>query len=84
MATKRPSWVRRELARRRAIRLYYLQRNARRRGLVGGERKWLAVFAGFAVLSFLRTVAKRGPMPVVFSEALAPGDSILISHRSAK
>ena len=81
MATKRRGWIRQEISKRWAIRVYRWQWSARNRGLFGGERKWLAVFAGFAVLSFLRTVAKRGPMPVVFSESLAPGESILISHR---
>ena len=61
--------------RRRQFRL-----KAIRRGLLGGEPQWIAVLAGFAVVAVANKALKRGPMPVLFSERLEPGQSIVITH----
>ncbi len=62
----------------------YLRRwvryNALRKGLLGRQGPWLAVF----VLAFLgrraNAVLKRGEMPIRFSEKLEPGATYVISH----
>lgn len=65
---------------RRGLIRNYIRVNAIRRGLLGGSRPWLAML----VLSFLGRrigkVTKRGVMPVVLSEALKPGESMVITH----
>ncbi len=53
---------------------------AKRRGLVGGSRAWLAVFAGLQVIRFAGRVAKRGEKPVHYSEPLRPGETLEIRH----
>jgi hypothetical protein len=62
----------------------YIRMNALRRGLLGGSRPWLAIF----VLGLLRRrvgkVTKRGEMPLVLSEALKPGEALLITHLAPK
>lgn len=68
----------------RLLRSGYLRRwlryNALRKGLLGREGPWLAVF----VLAFLgrrmNNVLKRGEMPIRFSEKLEPGATYVISH----
>ena len=69
---------------RRGLLRNYIRVNAVRRGLLGGIRPWLAVF----VLSWLgRRVGKftkRGVMPVLLSEALKPGESMIITHIAPK
>lgn len=57
-----------------------LRQNSIRRGLLGGSRLWLGVFVGRMMLRWLARVAKRSEMPVRFSEKLAPGESLLVSH----
>jgi hypothetical protein len=61
--------------RRRQFRL-----KAIRRGLLGGEPQWIAVLAGFALVAVANKALKRGPMPVLFSERLEPGQSFLVTH----
>lgn len=65
---------------RRGLIRNYIRVNAIRRGLLGGSRPWLAML----VLGFLGRrigkVTKRGVMPVVLSEALKPGESMIITH----
>ena len=69
---------------RRGLLRNYIRINAFRRGLLGGSRPWLAVF----VLSWLGRrvgkITKRGVMPVLLSEALKPGESMLITHIAPK
>ena len=69
---------------RRGLLRTYIRANAIRRGLLGGSRPWLAVW----VLSFLARrvgkVTKRGVMPVLLSEALKPGESMIITHLAPK
>jgi hypothetical protein len=61
--------------RRRQLRL-----KAINRGLLKGEPQWIAVLAGFALVAVANKALKRGPMPVLFSERLEPGQSIVITH----
>lgn len=58
----------------------YLRMTALRRGLFGGSRPWLAVFALFYLARSFGKVTKRGEMPLVLSEALKPGEQMVISH----
>jgi hypothetical protein len=62
----------------------YIRMNALRRGLLGGSRPWLVIF----VLGMLRRqmgkVTKRGEMPLRLSEALKPGESMIITHIAPK
>lgn len=60
---------------RRTIRM-----NSIRKGLLGGSRFWLAVFAAGYVGRWSKKVAKRGEMPVEFSEKLQPGQAYEIRH----
>lgn len=64
-----PSYV------RRTVRV-----NSIRKGLLGGSRFWLAVFGLGYVARWSGKVTKRGEMPVRFSEALAPGEELVIRH----
>lgn len=68
----------------RFLRSGYLRRwvrfNATNKGLFGGSKLWLTVF-GLGVLGRgANKVLKRGPMPVVLSEKLEPGQSMVITH----
>ena len=60
---------------RRTVRL-----NSVRKGLLGGSKFWLTVFALGYVGRFVGKVTKRGDMPVVFTEKLAPGEAYEIRH----
>ena len=57
-----------------------LRTNSLRKGLLGGSRVWTAVFVARFVGRRLARVAKRGDMPVKYSERLAPGESLVIRH----
>ncbi|HUP74356.1 MAG TPA: hypothetical protein VM282_15040 [Acidimicrobiales bacterium] len=69
---------------RRGFLRRYIRMNAFRRGLLGGSKPWLAIF----VLGMLRRqmgkVTKRGDMPLVLSEALKPGEAMIITHLAPK
>jgi len=62
----------------------YLSRTIRfnsvRKGLFGGSGFWLSVFAARFVSKRLRSVTKRGEMPIRFSEGLKVGQVLEISH----
>lgn len=68
----------------RLLRSGYIRRwvryNALRKGLLGRQGPWLAVF----VLGFLgrrmNSVLKRGEMPLRFDEKLEPGVTYVIEH----
>lgn len=49
------------------------------RGLLGGSRGWLAVGTAAVSLRLLAKMAIKEPK-VVFSEDLAPGESLVITH----
>ena len=60
--------------------LDYLVRQGLRRGLLGGENLWLVVGGGALALRFaVRVMRKREE--VVFSEKLALGETLVITHR---
>lgn len=54
--------------------------NSIRKGLLGGSRFWLGVFALGYVARWTGKVTKRGEMPVRFSETLEPGETLVIRH----
>jgi hypothetical protein len=62
----------------------YIKRTVRvnsvRKGLLGGSRFWLTVFALGQVARFAGKVTKRGEMPVRYSETLGPGETLVIRH----
>jgi len=61
--------------------LDYLVRKGLRRGLFGGETLWL-VLGGGALALQLAIKVMRKKEDVVFTEKLAVGDSIVITHRA--
>ena len=62
----------------------YLKRTIRfkatRQGLLGGSRRWLAVFGLLQFLKWSGKVTKRGEAPIKFGESLELGESFLITH----
>ena len=69
---------------RRGLLRNYIRLNAFRRGLLGGSRPWLAVFVLSLLGRRVGKITKRGVMPVLLSEALKPGESMLITHLAPK
>ena len=69
---------------RRGILRNYIRLNAFRRGLLGGSRPWLAVFVLSLLGRRVGKITKRGVMPVLLSEALKPGESMLVTHLAPK
>ncbi len=57
--------------------------NSVRRGLLGGSKFWLAVFGARFVATRIQRVTKRGDKPIRFSEPLAVGEKLVISHVDA-
>jgi hypothetical protein len=68
----------------RLLRSGYLRRwvryNALRKGLLGRQGPWLAVFVVGFLGRRVNSVLKRGVMPLRFDEKLEPGASYLIEH----
>ena len=60
----------------------YLMRQGWRRGIVGGNPVWTAV-CGLGVLGYLAGRAWHREPEVVFSEKLAPGEIIRITHEAS-
>ena len=58
----------------------YLRLNAVRRGLLGGSKPWMVVLVLGLLGRQVGKVTKRGEMPLVLSEALKPGESMIITH----
>ena len=59
--------------------LRFALRNGITKGFLGGSRPWLVV-GGIAVgMRVLRKIAGSEPV-VVYSEALQPGESVVIAH----
>ena len=69
---------------RKGVLRRYIRMNALRRGLLGGSRPWLAVFVLGLLGRQMGKVTKRGEMPLVLSEALKPGEALLITHIAPK
>jgi hypothetical protein len=53
-------------------------RQAQRRGLLGGSRSWTTVWALILAVRVARRFLRAKP-DVVYSSALAPGESLLIT-----
>ena len=58
----------------------YLRYNSIRRGLLGGSKPWLAVLVLARVGRGIGKITKRGAMPLALTEALKPGQALVISH----
>ncbi len=69
---------------RRGVLRRYLRLNAFRRGVLGGSKPWLVIFALSQLRRQMGKVTKRGEMPLVLSEALRPGESMIITHLAPK
>ena len=56
-------------------------RQATRKGLLGGDRRWMAVFAVVGTAKLLRRIAGSGkdPKPAYRAE-LKPGQALMIRH----
>lgn len=59
---------------------YTFRANGIRKGLLGGSRFWLAMFALGQLGRLTGRVSKRGTMPILFSEELRPGEQLVIRH----
>ena len=57
----------------------YVWRTAVQRGLLGGNRTWMTIFAMFAVAKLLRRFAGNVP-ETVFRSELKPGEGLIITH----
>jgi hypothetical protein len=58
----------------------YIRMRAIRQGVIGGSRPWLAVFILGYLARSVSKVTKRGEMPIALSEALKPGEKMIITH----
>jgi hypothetical protein len=61
----------------------FLFRQGMRRGVLGGNRIWMYVFAGAGLLRIFTKLAGNDEK-VVFSEELKPGQALIISNPSPK
>ena len=59
--------------------LRYLYRRGQLRGLLGGSRPWTVVWAVLLGARLVRKAATREEK-VVYSEVLAPGQTVVIRH----
>jgi len=57
-----------------------IRMNSIRKGLLGGSGFWRTIFLARVVGSKIRTVTKRGEMPIRFSEKLEVGETFTVSH----
>ncbi len=68
----------------RSLRSGYVRRwfryNALRKGLLGRQGPWFAIFVLSVIGRRANAVLKRGEMPLRFSEKLEPGASYVITH----
>lgn len=67
-------------SRARASVRHTIRRNSVRRGLLGGEPLWRAVFVARQLARWSAKASKRGEMPVRLSQTLRPGDGLAITH----
>ena len=61
----------------------YLERRGINKGLFGGNKGWLYVGVGLWALRRARTAVRGGTPSILISEALAPGDRIIIANGRA-
>jgi hypothetical protein len=52
-----------------------------RKGFFGSSRLWTTIFAVSAAVKFFRRIS-GGTADVVYTEALAPGQALLITHHA--
>lgn len=57
--------------------LRFLRRTAMMRGVLGGDRRWFAVWSTLAVLRLVRRATSDRP-EVVYRHQLDPGEAVLI------
>jgi hypothetical protein len=70
-------------ARRRGGLVDYVERRGINKGVFGGNKGWLYVGIGIWILRRMRTAARGGTPSILISEALAPGDRIIIANGRA-
>ena len=58
----------------------YIRANAIRKGLLGRDKFWLGIFVLSLLGRQVNKVLKRGDAPIVLSEKLKPGETMIISH----
>ena len=73
----------RSRAHRRGALIDYVEARGINKGIFGGHKGWLYVGLGLWVLRRVRTAAKGGTPSILISEALAPGDRIIIANGRA-
>ena len=56
-------------------------RMARRRGLLGGSRVWMTVFAAIATARLFKRLAGSEP-DTVYCEELKPGEALILTHHA--
>lgn len=57
----------------------FVWRLAITRGLFGGNRRWMTVFAAIGAAKLMRRIASR-EAETVYSEELKPGETLVIRH----
>ena len=59
----------------------FVWRQATRKGLVGGDRRWMAVFAVLGTAKLIRRFSGSGKeRQPVFRRELKPGEALMIRH----
>ena len=61
----------------------YVERRGINKGLFGGSKRWLYVGLSLWALRRARLAMRGGPPSILISEALAPGDRIIIANGRA-
>ena len=73
----------RSRAHRRGALIDYVEARGINKGIFGGHKGWLYVGLGLWILRRVRTAAKGGTPSILISEALAPGERIIIANGRA-
>jgi len=59
----------------------FVWRQATRKGLVGGDRRWMAVFAVLGTAKLIRRISRSGKEEKpAFRTELKPGEALTIRH----
>jgi hypothetical protein len=62
----------------------FVWRQATRKGLLGGDRRWMAVFAVVGMAKLLRRLSGSGrPPEPVYRTELKPGEALMVRHLAA-
>lgn len=70
-------------SRRRGALIDYVEARGINKGLFGGSKRWLYVGLSLWALRRARLAMRGGPPSILISEALAPGDRIIIANGRA-